>query len=312
MGRHFPQWIFLSMVAWIIGQLWIFLLAPVIIFLPTQSPLYTLVPIGVLIFVFITVFRSAHRVVEQSVKLQFDHLPESWTPLKILHLSDIHSGPFMRHQNLQKVVDRLNHQDFDLCLITGDVVNHSHKELHWTLELLEKLTPRLGSFAVMGNHEYIDDEKAIFSDYKKSKIDLIFESSRFISRGPHKIRLIGVDYPFEKGATSKTEIEAAMEKSSDTAVDSSEFQILLSHHPNGFEVAKKMGIPLTLAGHTHGGQIRLGKKNLLNRFAKYVRGLYQEGTSYLYVSSGLGNWMPFRINVPCEFAVLTIERGEAR
>jgi predicted MPP superfamily phosphohydrolase len=308
-GKYLPQWFSLFMVAWNLTQIFLLLLSPLIIFLPAENTFSEYFPVGVALIILCIVFRSAYRVVERVINLKVKTLPSDWVPLTILHLSDIHSGPFMRSSHLDKIVTRLNKKTFDLCVVTGDVVNHSAKELGWTLSSLEKINARLGTYASIGNHEYIDNEKEIEEGYKNSKIELLLDSSKLISSEKTKVRLIGVDFPFEKGITGAEEIKSALAKSINLSpVEKGELQVLLSHHPDGFQIAQTLGIPVTLSGHTHGGQIKFGKKSLANLMYKYVMGLYEQGGSFLYVSAGLGNWLPFRINVPCEYALITIEK----
>lgn len=308
-GKYLPQWVSLFMVAWNLTQIFLFLLSPIIIFLPAENIFSEYFPIAIVLIVFGIVFRSAYRVVERVINLKIKSLPSDWKPLTILHLSDIHSGPFMRSSHLNKIVSRVNKRNFDLCVVTGDIVNHSAKELGWTLSILEKINSRLGTYASIGNHEYIDNEKEIEEGYKKSKIELLLDSSKLISSEKAKVRLIGVDFPFDKGITGAEEIKSALAKSINLSpIEKGELQVLLSHHPDGFQIAQTMGIPVTLSGHTHGGQIKFGKKTLANLMYKYAMGLYEQGGSFLYVSAGLGNWLPFRINVPCEYALITIEK----
>jgi len=307
-GRVLPQAVSLCLVAWNLIQIFSLLLAPILIFIPaTPDSVY-----GILIFVFIffsIVFRSTHRVVKREISLKLGSLPSHWEPLTILHISDIHSGPFMRFSQLEKIVGRFNKEKFDLCVVTGDVVNHSAQDLGWTLDLLEKINSRLGTYAIMGNHEYIDNEKEIIKRYRSSKLELLLGSSKIIMNKLSQIRLIGVDYPFEDEMTSKLEIEKALLSSGEGLTSKTEeFRILLSHHPNGFISARELGVPLTLSGHTHGGQIKFGRLGVARLLYEFAMGLYEHQGSYLFVNAGLGNWLPFRINVPCEYALITVER----
>jgi hypothetical protein len=89
--------------------------------------------------------------------------------------------------------------------------------------------------------------------------------------------------------------------------DPAAFGILIAHHPHAFDWAAEAGIPLTLCGHTHGGQLMLspnfGVGPLLFR---YWSGLYEKGSSKLIVSNGVGNWFPLRINAPAEIVHITL------
>jgi predicted MPP superfamily phosphohydrolase len=84
------------------------------------------------------------------------------------------------------------------------------------------------------------------------------------------------------------------------------FKVLLSHHPDFIEDAFAANIPLTLAGHTHGGQVNVARHSLLPLNYKYMRGLYRQGNLAGYVSTGAGNWLPFRIGCPPEVSVFTL------
>jgi predicted MPP superfamily phosphohydrolase len=92
--------------------------------------------------------------------------------------------------------------------------------------------------------------------------------------------------------------------------DGGTFPILLTHHPHAFDVAADAGIPLTLAGHTHGGQLMLSDHiGAGSMMFKYWSGLYRRGNSALVVSNGVGNWFPLRINAPAEIVHITLRRA---
>src|SRR2546421_1200827 len=86
-----------------------------------------------------------------------------------------------------------------------------------------------------------------------------------------------------------------------------QFQILLAHHPHAFDPAAAAGIPLTLSGHTHGGQLMLGEHVGAGPILfRYWSGPYRKGDATLVVSNGVGNWFPLRVNAPAEIAHLTL------
>jgi predicted MPP superfamily phosphohydrolase len=87
------------------------------------------------------------------------------------------------------------------------------------------------------------------------------------------------------------------------------FRILLAHHPHAFDPAADMGIPLTLSGHTHGGQIMLTPNWGAGRVFKYWSGLYEKDRAKLVVSNGVGNWFPLRIGAPAEIVHLTLRQA---
>jgi predicted MPP superfamily phosphohydrolase len=85
-----------------------------------------------------------------------------------------------------------------------------------------------------------------------------------------------------------------------------QFHILLSHHPDAFEQASARQVPVTLSGHTHGGQVSIFGFAPVDLVVRYSRGIYQEGPSRLYVTTGLGHWFPFRLNCPTELPVIEL------
>ena len=87
------------------------------------------------------------------------------------------------------------------------------------------------------------------------------------------------------------------------------FKLLLSHHPDAFDQAADRGVDVVLSGHTHGGQINVLGRSLLVGWLKYPRGHYVRGESRLYVTTGLGHWMPFRIDCPTELPIIELVRG---
>jgi uncharacterized protein len=88
------------------------------------------------------------------------------------------------------------------------------------------------------------------------------------------------------------------------------FAILLAHHPHAFDPAADAGVPLTVGGHTHGGQFQLIEDVDFGQLMyKYWSGLYRKGDSFTSISNGIGNWFPLRINVPCEIIHLTLRRA---
>ena len=317
---HLPQWILQLVVSVPVTNV---LMLPLCLFLtlmPQPDKLYDILPFVLLAAVNLLMFNSASRIIQRRFVIPLEGLPENWKPLSILHLSDIHAGPFMRPGRLEEVVAMLNEKVvFDICLITGDIVNHQSQDLLWALPALEKLKCDMGTFACLGNHEYIDDEKNILRIFKRSSIRLLRDESVIVADKNHRIHLIGVDFPFEKEQANSIAVGKAIDNIVSLSESPSEepakslkgdLKMLMSHHPDTFTTARRLGIPLTFSGHTHGGQIIVMGVNIGGRLYKYKRGIYRRKDKFLYVNSGLGNWMPFRINCPCEYAVITVIRKE--
>jgi len=135
-------------------------------------------------------------------------------------------------------------------------------------------------------------------------------SSKLIIPGQRPFYLMGVDYPWENIARSGINVSDSRRKqffaSANQDVPHDAFKVLIGHHPDivfdGFDAR----IPLTLAGHTHGGQVVIAGKSLLSSY-HYMRGLYRENGVYGYVSSGAGHWFPFLLGCPPEISVFTLK-----
>ena len=161
----------------------------------------------------------------------------------------------------------------------------------------------------MGNHDYFQNAELVRSELNNSSIVVLDNSIRLIIPGLQPFYLMGVDYPW--AGLSRRGIDVSDSKrqqyfaATNHDVPLNAFKVLIGHHPNILFDGFAAKIPLTLAGHTHGGQVVLGGKTLLSS-NHYMRGLYRENGVYGYVSSGAGQWFPFRLGCPPEISVFTL------
>ena len=130
-----------------------------------------------------------------------------------------------------------------------------------------------------------------------------------LTLGDESVYLVGVDYPFTKGALIE-KIEAFLTRAMGD-VPKGAFPILLAHHPDFIGAAFTRDIPLIFAGHSHGGQINIFHHSLVPLGYQYWRGFYarEDGRSIGYVSTGAGDWCPLRFNCPREVSIFTFEKG---
>ena len=241
--------------------------------------------------------------------LSLPKFPVSLGNLKLVQISDTHIGPFFDMEKLDQVVAMIQLEKPDMVIITGDLIDDLTL-LAPTMERLAKMQASLpyGMYFCWGNHEYFRDIAKIRQALENSPIILLENNSRQIVGGEHPFYLLGVDYPWaNNGAEQIEKRQLYMEKTLRNVPDEA-FSILLSHHPDFIDNAFEAKIPLTLSGHTHGGQIGLFGRTLLPLSYKYMRGMYQRENMYGYVSTGAGNWLPFRLGCPAEIAVFTLSR----
>jgi predicted MPP superfamily phosphohydrolase len=239
----------------------------------------------------------------KELDLKIPGLPRDLNGLRILQLSDIHMGAYFSPSDLRRVVDASNSLRADLGFVTGDLITTVSDPLDECLLELKRLKTASGLWGCMGNHE----KYAKIADYATAqgrKQDLFFlrHQAETLTFGNSRINLVGVDHQFKREGYL-----VGVEQ----FVKPEEFNLLLSHNPDVFPVAAKQGFQLTLAGHTHGGQINFevahSNLNIVDLVTPYTKGLYQKPGSSLYVTSGLGTiGVPVRLGAPPEITLLRL------
>jgi predicted MPP superfamily phosphohydrolase len=239
------------------------------------------------------------------------NLPPDLDGLTIAHLTDVHVGKFVDDRYLRRVRDAANALRADLHLLTGDLIDLSIRDLPGALDFVTGLDPKHGLVMCEGNHDLIDSPAAFYAGVQAKRIPVPVDEALTmnIPGRPTPLRVLGLRWRGAGAAEGERGYDASVAKlKSDMAPG--EFPILLAHHPHAFDAAAGAGIPLTLAGHTHGGLLmlseRVGPASLMYR---YYRGLYRKGDASLYVSNGVGSWFPVRVNAHPEIAHLTLRRA---
>jgi Predicted phosphohydrolases len=237
-------------------------------------------------------------------------LPASLDGFKIGQLSDAHLGPYFSLARLNEVLGRLAAEKPDLVVVTGDLIDDLHllEPAAAALAALGAAVPH-GVYFCWGNHDYFYNPRLIRTSLTARGIKILTNRSALITPGDRPFCLLGVDYPTGHGERRSFNVDAGQRAECFAAasrdVPSGAFCVLIAHHPNFLENGFAARMPLTLAGHTHGGQVVIGGKSLL-ALNRYVRGLYRENGVYGYVSSGAGQWFPFRLGCPPEISVFTL------
>jgi predicted MPP superfamily phosphohydrolase len=250
----------------------------------------------------------------RSMSLKIPNLPPKLDGLVIAHLSDFHAGQFMTPAQMSPIIDSVNDMNPDLVLITGDLIDYALFDLPPALEALRRLKPKYGlkdGLAMcMGNHDVIENRFKFKQIAADAGFPILINASRTLEVAGHPVQLMAIDWcqgDLRTGEKAPDQTRAAVREVARLR-DPSAFPILLAHHPHAFDEAAAAGFPLTLSGHTHGGQImatpRFGAGSIIFR---YWSGLYQKPNgSQLVVSNGIGNWFPLRVNAPAEVARLTL------
>ena len=245
------------------------------------------------------------------IELAFPDLPAAFDGLTIAHVSDIHVGKLTTGPVLERVTTEVNRLEPDLILVTGDLINMSLDDLPRALAVLHGMKSRYGLFVCEGNHDLMADADAFVFRAKASGLRLLVNEAATVAAGGEALQIIGLRWG-EGHTKAKNAVgteSAALRRLLDERQPGA-FPIVLAHHPAAFDATAAAGVPLTLAGHTHGGQLNLTREiGFGARLYRYASGLYRKGASRLVVSNGTGNWFPLRVNAPAEVILLTLRRG---
>ena len=247
------------------------------------------------------------RLVE--VEMAFPNLPPALEGLRILQYSDVHLGYFVDMVEIDALVEQGKRARADLVVLTGDIADDI-PSLPRALELFDELGPRLGVYASIGNHEYFRGIRETRRAYDASKVPLLLQQGHTLEVDGARLHLSGADDPRFMGRQNHDFFDRTVGVALDGA-PSDAFHVLMSHRPEGFLAARKAGVHLTLSGHTHGAQVGVGGRSILEPLLpdKYLWGPYQEDASRLYTSSGAGHWFPVRLGCPRELPVIKLVRG---
>ena len=240
-------------------------------------------------------------------------LPPELDGLTIAHVTDFHVGQFTRGAVLERIVAATNDLQADLVLFTGDLINFALSDLDAALAVVGQLRARHGVFMCEGNHDLFENARVFRRRTRDAGLRLLVNESALLHIHGVPLQILGLRWgardlhahdPASRGdgpiAASMRELLAQRRPSA--------FPILLAHHPHAFDYAEN--VPLTFAGHTHGGQLmatpHIGFGPMLYR---YWSGLYRDRTRALVVSNGTGNWFPLRTRAPAEIIHVTLRRG---
>ena len=233
-------------------------------------------------------------------------LPRDLDGMTIAQVSDIHVGRFTKGEVLQKTVRLVNEMRADLVLLTGDLINDALGDLNTGLELTRRMEARFGLAIIEGNHDLIENPAEFETRVKASGIPFLLDESMIVDVRGFPVQLLGLSWTRVRGEGRDVAIASSVRKLLEQRVADA-FPILMAHHPHAFDAAAEAGLPLTLSGHTHGGQLMLNEQlGFGPALFRYWSGLYNRGRSKLIVSNGVGNWFPLRINAPAEIVHLTL------
>lgn len=256
------------------------------------------------------------KLVYNEQTLTFNNLPAAFQGYKVIQISDLHVGTYAQEpDHFQKMVQLINEQEPDLVVFTGDIVNSSPVELEPFAEILKGIRAKDGVLSVVGNHDYCTygvgaspkEKEQMFQRvvaYEKSfGWQVLMNENKVIRRGNDSIAILGVENVGRPPFPSKGDLKKAQNGLSDQC-----FKILLSHDPTHWrrETLPDTDIPLQLSGHTHAMQFKvLGWSPSSFTYTEWG-GLYEENGQKLFISTGAGGNVPFRVGAWPEIVVLNL------
>lgn len=248
-------------------------------------------------------FSNKYNYQVKKIKLSFDNLPSSFKGLKIVQISDIHSGSFTDKAAVNRGVDMVLNAKPDLILFTGDLVNDRADEMHDYMDVFSRVKAPMGVYSIFGNHDYGDYTSWPSEEAKKENLEhlkkvhaelgwkLMLDEHVVLEKDNEQIALLGIQNWSAFGSFPKY---GKMDK----AYHGSEkypFKILMSHDPSHWDAEVRVKYPdidLMLSGHTHGMQFGVEnpyfKWSPVQWFYKEWAGLYEQGKQKLYVNRGYG------------------------
>lgn len=240
-------------------------------------------------------------------------LPSAFDGFRIVQISDLHNKSFGKA--CDNPVSAAKRENPDLIIITGDLIDSNRTDVDSALRTVRGLLTISPVYYVTGNHEAKTKEYVRLKEELRREGVILADGKRFeIERNGQKITLYGLgEYRFTCRGLSEDERNARLKKELKELRRGEDFSVLLSHHPELFELYADSRFDLIFCGHAHGGQIRIAEKGLFapdqGFLPHYTSGIYTKENSRMVVSRGLGNSaFPYRINNPPEITSVRLEK----
>lgn len=257
------------------------------------------------------------RLAVNEVTIEFDDLPAAFDGYRIAQFSDIHLGS-MRTELLERAVAEINKQHPDLIAFTGDIQNMRPQELTRFAPVLARLKAKDGVYSVLGNHDYSQYMPKLDEAHKRANErltrsfqtsigwNLLLNDNRIIRRSADSIVVAGEENDGRPPFPQKADLGNTLR-----GVSAQSFVVMLQHDPSAWRrsILPKSKAQLTLSGHTHGGQASFFGWRPTELLGREDAGLYREGNRALYVSTGLGGFVPFRFHMDPEVVVITLKKS---
>lgn len=255
------------------------------------------------------------RLNVRQVTIEFDDLPKAFDGYRIAQFTDVHLGS-MKDELMLRAVTAIDDMRPDLIVFTGDIQNMGPDELPRFAQTLKRLNAKDGVMSVLGNHDYsryvnLPPDEALRNERMTRDFEtsvgwqLLLNDNRIVRRGSDYIVIAGGENDGRPPFPAKADLKKAMR-----GIHAKSFVVMLQHDPSAWRrhILPLTNAQLTLSGHTHGGQISLFGLRPTELVGKEDDGLYVEGKRKLFVSTGLGGFVPFRFYMNPEVVEITLKK----
>lgn len=257
---------------------------------------------------------GARRLVVREVEARLPSLPDAFTGLRIVQISDLHVGSHTSRCFLARVAEAVREAEPDLIVVTGDQVDDFGSDVELFNAAFADLEAPLGIHVVAGNHDVYAGWEAVERGLLDAGFSVLVNEAVAIEREGQRLWLAGTGDPAARarirGKVSRVapDIERTLRR-----IPPGETALALAHNPALWPALAERGVALTLSGHTHYGQLAFPRWHwcAASPFLAQAMGAYRQGDSLLYINPGTNFWgIPFRLGTPPEVTVLTLRHPE--
>lgn len=258
--------------------------------------IYTI--IGILLILCILIFISNNMLKITEYRVVNSKIPKAFNNLNIVQISDTHSKMFGKDNN--KFIKLVENANPDIIVMSGDIIAGNIGNIEKAIEMFKPLYKKYPVYYVLGNHELMLNENKLNKYIKMLEdngVEVLIDNSSYYEKNGERIRVIGINYDenvkIESNSLDKNENFVKIIKYKFNDINKDEYNILIAHDPENFELYEKIKPDLIFSGHDHGGLVRFGKIALLSPrkkfFPKYAYGKNTINDTTMITSSGIGN-----------------------
>jgi predicted MPP superfamily phosphohydrolase len=254
---------------------------------------------------------GSRRFVVASLTVTLPSLPEALDGFRIAQICDTHIGPHTSRTQLARIASAIRGAKPDLIAVVGDLIDDFAPDVSMYSQAFGDLAAPLGVYIVPGNHEVYAGWSEVLPRLRELSQTVLVNESRILEHRGVRLAIAGTGDP-AAGRIPAPGVPAPDIGATLARIPAGIFTIVLAHNPALWPPLAAGGVPLTLSGHTHWGQLSMNRAgwSLANVFLELAMGVYVRGESLLYVSPGTNYWgIPFRIGARAELSILTLTRG---